>query len=105
MILSCKVFASTGDLQGALRTFQSTIKSEDFEHAVRIFALVLRDFKKAGAYEAARSGLEEFAVDNQLAIAQLQRMDEYAVSINRNPDNKTISNVVIGTMVALLFVL
>lgn len=86
LVLSCRVYARSGDLQGALKAFQRAIEPEQFDHAVRIWSLVLVDFRKGGGYEPAREYMEKKAGDNIMFKHQLEILDG---CVNQTNDNST----------------
>merc|ERR1712039_425654 len=58
LLLGTQVWASNGDLAQGLKFFKRGIEGEKFNRAARILAIVAKDLKKAGAFEAAKSSLE-----------------------------------------------
>jgi len=61
LILGTQVWAANGDLQQSLKFFQRSIENENFRVAVRVLAIVSLELKKAGAFEAAKSSIENLA--------------------------------------------
>lgn len=61
LILGTQVWCQNGELQQGLKFFQRAIENESFQFALRVFAIVVVDLKKAGAYEAAKSTMDNLA--------------------------------------------
>merc|ERR1711920_370811 len=63
-LLGTQLWCNNGDLQQSLKFFQRCIDKENFENAVRLFAVVVLDLKKVGGYEAAKSTVEQLLPEN-----------------------------------------
>lgn len=87
LVLSCRVYANIGDLPGALKCFQRALEGQEFDLAIRIWALVLREFSLSGAAEAAKSTMEKLAGDDAMKVMKLQMLDGLKF------EEKTISNL------------
>lgn len=63
VLLGSKVASATGDVTLSLQYFQRAIDGEPFETAIRALAVLCVDLKQVGAFEAAKSTLENLASD------------------------------------------
>lgn len=110
LVLSCKVHARSGNLQGALKALQQAIEPEEFSHAVRIWALVLVDFRACGGYEPARKYMEKKAGDDIMFKHNLEMLDGCATQ-TKNSSKTSLSQfgttpyfAVAGGIILLLFI-
>jgi tetratricopeptide (TPR) repeat protein len=127
LILSCKVYGQNGELKLALKTFNQAIENEPFEAALRIFALVVMDLKRCNAYDAAKSTMDQRAIEHTkkrfegmklpeegedgyesfFHNSSLDMLDQYAKADHskpyRNPND--IPHWVIGIGVALIVII
>lgn len=104
LVLSCQVYAQAGDLQQSLKAFNQAIEGEDFELAVRIFALVQIDLKRAGAYESAKSTLENLVGDayhHKSALSMLETFAEGSDKPKPRPPDE-IPRYIIAAVVVLV---
>mmetsp|Transcript_36624 Transcript_36624/g.105537 ORF Transcript_36624/g.105537 Transcript_36624/m.105537 type:complete len:293 (+) Transcript_36624:153-1031(+) len=116
LILGTQVWANNGDETQALKFFRRATDSESFLRAVRVFAAVSNDLRKAGAYEAARSSMERL-VEHEGDKNDLALIDEFVENMRRNAEEAktkfkpeqvrrwTIMTGVITFIVLLLMVL
>eukprot|EP00415_Alexandrium_ostenfeldii_P001467 UN1467 len=81
-ILSCHVFGANKEVQKTLKAFQKAIEGEDFEMAVRIYALTLTDLKEVGIYSVAKSAIERMAPEGE-KDSTLAMLDGFAT---KEPD-------------------
>mmetsp|Transcript_95332 Transcript_95332/g.199411 ORF Transcript_95332/g.199411 Transcript_95332/m.199411 type:complete len:293 (+) Transcript_95332:72-950(+) len=61
LILGTQVWSQNGDLHQGLKFFQRSIDGESIQLATRTLAVTVLDLKKAGAFEAAKSSVENIA--------------------------------------------
>jgi len=58
LVLGTQLWCNNGDLQQSLKMFRRCIEDEPYRVALRIFAVLARDLKRVGGYEAAKSTME-----------------------------------------------
>mmetsp|Transcript_47451 Transcript_47451/g.133968 ORF Transcript_47451/g.133968 Transcript_47451/m.133968 type:complete len:279 (+) Transcript_47451:30-866(+) len=88
LVISVQVHAINGDQMRALKMFQRAIEGKEFDVAVRIWALVQVELKKAGGYEAAKSLIEKRA-NGPTDQAHLQMLEQCSnIGQNRKPSSE-----------------
>jgi len=85
LLLGTQVWSSNGDLQQGLKFFQRCIDGEPLQVATRTLAVTVLELKKAGAFEAAKSTVENLAGINDHADIML--ISEFAECAG---DNKKV---------------
>mmetsp|Transcript_1504 Transcript_1504/g.3579 ORF Transcript_1504/g.3579 Transcript_1504/m.3579 type:complete len:257 (+) Transcript_1504:28-798(+) len=113
LILGTQVWAANGDLQQSLKFFQRSIENESFKVAVRVLAIVALELKKAGAFEAAKSSIENLAGDGASDHPDILMVAEFCESHeDRKKENNSIElkqravlygGVGMGVMIILMF--
>lgn len=104
LVLSCQVYAQAGDLQQSLKAFNQAIEGEDFDVAVRVFAIVQIDLKKAGAYESAKSTIENMG-EGYYQTSTLSMLATFAEGADRpkpRPPDEIPRYVIVAMVVVVL---
>lgn len=101
LLLSVQVYAVNGDQIRSLKAFQKAIEGKEFRMAVRIWAIVQIELKKAGAYEAAKSAIEKMAngPSNEADLQMLEQCSTIGQHRKSSPEDHITKFVIAGVVV------
>lgn len=77
-ILACRVYGAMKDRQKAVKEFCRAINGQDFDSALRLWALARMDLRTAGAYENAKNAMERLADGDEGLVSQLGTLEDLA---------------------------